>query len=135
MGAGVLVAMISSPGWAGDRVFDEKSPSDQNNIIYGGRGVSGRSAVAGVCSLILPGIGQAVNENAGRKVAVHAVVGLIPLLLYTHPVGAVFLLFHVWSGWDALIDRRGGYINGTVSVPTEWLDSTDRTPGVGPASC
>ena len=127
---GLVAAALASAGAAEERVFDKKTPSDQNDIIYGGNGVTGRSAAAGICSLILPGIGQAVNGNAGKKVAVHLVIGLLPLIAYTNPVGIVFSLFHIWSGWDALIDRRGGYINGTVSAPAEWLDATNNE-GIG----
>jgi len=133
---GLVVAslgILPSTGTAEERVFDRKSPRDQNDIIYGGRGVSDRSAVAGVCSLIIPGLGQAVNSNEGKKIVVHLVVGLLPLVMYVHPAGGIFFLFHIWSGWDALIDRRGGYINGTVSAPVEWLDATNNGTPDSPA--
>ncbi len=51
--------------------------------------------------LIWPGIGQAINDNKGDKVATHAVVGLLPP-------------FRIWSGYDALMDRQGGYWNGKI---------------------
>lgn len=64
--------------------------------------ISGRSVVAGVLSfLIWPGIGQAVNNNKGDKVVTHAVAGLLPP-------------FRFWSGWDGLVDRKGGYWNGKI---------------------
>lgn len=64
--------------------------------------ISGRSVVAGVLSFVVwPGIGQAVNDNKGKKVATHAVVGLLPP-------------FRFWSGYDALVDRQGGYANGKI---------------------
>jgi hypothetical protein len=64
--------------------------------------ISGRSVGAGVLSfLIWPGIGQAVNNNPGKKVATHAIIGLIPL-------------FRFWSGYDALVDRKGGYWDGRI---------------------
>ncbi|HEY9746287.1 MAG TPA: hypothetical protein V6C99_08730 [Oculatellaceae cyanobacterium] len=64
--------------------------------------ISGRSVVGGVLSfLVWPGIGQAVNNNKGDKVITHAVVGLLPP-------------FRFWSGYDALVDRKGGYWNGKI---------------------
>ena len=64
--------------------------------------ISGRSVVAGVLSLIVwPGIGQAVNDNKGQKVATHAVLGLLPP-------------YRIWSGYDALVDRKGGYWEGRI---------------------
>lgn len=72
----------------------------ENNIEV--RGISGRSVAAGLLSfLVWPGIGQAVNRNEGKKVAVHAVAGLFPP-------------FRFWSGYDGLVDRHGGYLNGTI---------------------
>lgn len=60
------------------------------------------SVGAGVLSfLIWPGIGQAVNNNKGGKVATHAVLGLLPP-------------YRFWSGYDALFDRRGGYWDGRI---------------------
>jgi hypothetical protein len=65
-------------------------------------GISGKSVLAGVLSLIIwPGIGQAVNDEPGKKVVTHAIVGLIPP-------------FRFWSGYDALVDRHGGYWDGKV---------------------
>ena len=59
--------------------------------------VTGKSVLAGALSLIIwPGIGQAVNGTPGDKVATHAVIGLLPP-------------FRFWSGWDALVNRTGGY--------------------------
>lgn len=64
--------------------------------------ITGRSVAAGLLSfLIWPGIGQAVNSNKGSKVATHAVVGLFPP-------------FRFWSGWDGLVDRKGGYMDGNI---------------------
>jgi hypothetical protein len=64
--------------------------------------ISGRSVVGGLLSfLIWPGIGQAVNSNKGDKVVTHAVAGLLPP-------------FRFWSGYDALVDRKGGYWNGKI---------------------
>ncbi len=122
---GVGLAVVGSTANA-EAVFEKKSPSNQNDIIYGGRGVSDRSAAAGICSLILPGVGQAINKNTTPKIITHAVIGLLGFVAVAHPVGFVFAVFHVWSGWDALIDRRGGYINGAVlgPDPTEWIDAS-----------
>ena len=64
--------------------------------------ISGKTVVAGLCSaLIWPGIGQAINDQKGKKVATHAVLGILP------PVRLV-------SGWDALVDRDGGWWNGKI---------------------
>ncbi len=75
---------------------DNPPPAAQRGAI------SGKSVVAGVLSFIVwPGIGQAVNDNPGKKVATHAVFGLLPP-------------YRFWSGYDALVDRRGGYWNGKI---------------------
>jgi hypothetical protein len=64
--------------------------------------ITPRSVGAGVLSLIIwPGIGQAVNSNHGNKVVTHAVLGLIPP-------------FRFWSGYDALVNRKGGYWDGRI---------------------
>lgn len=64
--------------------------------------ITGRSVLGGLCSLIIwPGIGQAINTDKGDKVLTHAVIGLLPP-------------FRIWSGWDALVDRHGGYWNGRI---------------------
>jgi hypothetical protein len=68
----------------------------------GKSGISGKSVLAGVLSLIIwPGIGQAVNDEPGKKVLTHGIVGLLPP-------------FRFWSGYDALVDRHGGYWEGKV---------------------
>lgn len=64
--------------------------------------ITGRSVLAGVLSFVAwPGIGQAVNSDKGDKVLTHAVAGL-------------FVPFRFWSGYDALVDRKGGYWNGKI---------------------
>lgn len=64
--------------------------------------ITGRSVVAGVLSFaVWPGIGQAVNDNRGKKVATHAVLGLLPP-------------YRVWSAYDAVVDRKGGYMKGKI---------------------
>jgi hypothetical protein len=64
--------------------------------------VTGKSVAAGVCSLLVwPGIGQAINDNPGKKVATHAIIGLLPP-------------YRLWSGYDALFDRKGGYWEGRI---------------------
>ena len=61
-----------------------------------------RSVGAGALSLLIwPGIGQAVNNEKGSKVATHAIAGLIPITRF-------------FSGYDALVDRTGGYFNGKL---------------------
>ncbi len=126
--------MLPSLTSAGEKVFEEKKPRNPNDIIYGGRGVTGKSAVTGIVSLIVPGVGQLINENQGKKVATHFVVGLIGYVGFAHPVGFVFGLFHLWSGWDALIDRPGGYLDGILQAPgTEEI--LDAGLGMTSASC
>jgi hypothetical protein len=64
--------------------------------------ITGKTVAAGALSLIIwPGIGQAVNSQPGKKVATHAIIGLIPP-------------FRFWSGYDALFDRQGGYWEGRI---------------------
>lgn len=64
--------------------------------------ITGKSVVAGLCSLIIwPGIGQYVNDQETKKNWTHAIVGLIPP-------------FRLWSGWDALIQRNGGRWDGKI---------------------
>ena len=110
----LAAALAAGRSFAEERVFDKKSPSNPNDIIYGGRGVSDHSAVGCLCSAIIPGVGQAVNRNKTGKIVTHLVVGLLPFISLVSPIGHVFWIFHVWSAWDALIDRPGGYINGCV---------------------
>ena len=120
------LAILPGAGFGEERVFERKTPSDPNQIIYGGRGVTDRSALAGLCSLLLPGVGQAVNRNKPEKIIVHGVLGLLSFVAVFNPVGFVFGVFHVWSCWDALIDRTGGYLGGTVLNPANegWLETT-----------
>jgi len=64
--------------------------------------ITGKSVLAGATSLIIwPGIGQAINSDPGDKVATHAIIGLFPP-------------FRLWSGWDALVNRTGGYWHGRI---------------------
>ncbi len=64
--------------------------------------INGRTVVAGALSLLIwPGIGQAINNNDGDKVATHAIIGLFPP-------------YRFWSGYDALVDRQGGYWHGRI---------------------
>ena len=70
------------------------------NTSYGE--ISGKTFVAGLLSLIVwPGIGQYMNDNPEKKNITHAVIGLFPP-------------FRLWSGWDALVDRKGGVWDGKV---------------------
>jgi len=65
-------------------------------------GITGKTVLAGVLSLLIwPGIGQAVNDQPGKKVTSHAIVGILPP-------------FRFWSGYDALVDRNGGYWEGKI---------------------
>jgi hypothetical protein len=132
LGCAFAATLVGSTASAEERVFERKSPRDPNDIIYGGRGVSERSGVAGVCSLLVPGVGQAINKNRTPKVVTHLVIGLLPYVAWFSPlwpIGGLFGLFHIWSAWDALIDRPGGYINGAVLAPGagEWQDASTGT--------
>lgn len=61
-----------------------------------------KSVGAGVLSLLVwPGIGQAVNDQPGKKVGWHALVGLLPP-------------FRFWSAYDAMYQREGGYWEGKI---------------------
>ncbi len=65
-------------------------------------GVSGKTIAGGALSLLIwPGIGQAINEEDGKKVLTHAVIGFFPP-------------FRVWSCYDAVVDRKGGYWEGRI---------------------
>lgn len=84
------LAMTTSASFA-----DNSDPPQRGKI-------SGRSVLAGALSLIIwPGIGQAVNNNKGEKVGTHALLGLIPP-------------YRIWSGYDGLVDRQGGYWHGRI---------------------
>jgi hypothetical protein len=63
--------------------------------------VTPKTVTAGVLSLIIPGIGQAINNDKGEKVLTHVVLGLVPP-------------FHIWSAYDAAVDRKGGYWKGRI---------------------
>jgi hypothetical protein len=91
----LLLALLSSVSLAPDALAYNSDPPRNGRI-------SGRSVLAGLASFIVwPGIGQAINSNKGDKVLTHAVVGLLPP-------------FRFWSGYDALVDRRGGYWDGKI---------------------
>ena len=69
---------------------------------------TGKTVLAGLCSLILwPGIGQAINNADEDKVISHALYGLIDVVIK-------FPLVRLWSGYDALVDRKGGYMDGRL---------------------
>ncbi len=64
--------------------------------------ITGKTVVSGLLSLLIwPGIGQAVNDDKGEKVTTHAIIGLLPP-------------FRLWSGYDALYNRQGGYWKGRI---------------------
>ena len=72
----------------------------ENTAVHGK--ITGKSFVAGLLSLLIwPGIGQVVNQNETKKSVTHAIIGLIPP-------------FRLWSGWDALIGRKGGRWDGKI---------------------
>ena len=59
--------------------------------------LTGRSVAAGALSLLIwPGIGQAINDDKNDDKAItHALLGLTGV-------------FRIWSGYDALVNRKGG---------------------------
>lgn len=64
--------------------------------------ITPKTVGAGALSLIIwPGIGQAVNNDNGEKVLIHALLGLVPI-------------YRVWSCYDAVVDRKGGYWHGRI---------------------
>jgi len=70
--------------------------------------ITGMTVVAGLCSLIIwPGIGQAINSNPGEKCLWHAGLGLIDVVTHVPVV-------RLWSGFDGLVNRHGGYFGGKI---------------------
>ncbi len=64
--------------------------------------IRGKTVVTGLLSLLVwPGIGQYINGNPPKKNWTHAALGLTGI-------------FQLWSGWDALIDRKGGRWDGKI---------------------
>lgn len=59
--------------------------------------ITGRSVGAALLSFFIwPGIGQAINDDKNDDKAItHALLGLTGV-------------FRIWSGYDALVDRKGG---------------------------
>lgn len=93
----VVLAMCAAlPGEAKDwQGPNDKAPAKSGKV-------TGKTVGAGALSLLIwPGIGQAVNDNKGSKVATHALLGLLPP-------------YRLWSGYDALVNRQGGYWNGKI---------------------
>ncbi len=77
------------------------SPAFAVNTATHGK-ISGKSVVYGLTSLLIwPGIGQYLNDNETKKNWTHAIIGLLPP-------------FRLWSGWDALIARKGGRWDGKI---------------------
>ena len=84
----LLLTVVPSGGYAA------------NTATHGN--ITGKSVVAGLTSLIIwPGIGQYVNDNTTEKNWTHAIIGILPP-------------FRLWSGWDALIQRKGGRWDGRI---------------------
>lgn len=72
----------------------------ENTAVHGD--INGKSVVAGLTSLIIwPGIGQYLNDEPTKKNVTHALLGLTGI-------------FRLWSGWDALITRKGGRWDGKI---------------------
>lgn len=74
------------------------TPSTALADTHGTNGeVTGRTVGAALLSFFVwPGIGQAINDNQNdNKAITHALLGLTGI-------------FRIWSGYDALVDRKGG---------------------------
>ena len=85
----VCIVLLSSHAFAAE-----------SNATYGE--MDGKTLVSGLCSFILwPGIGQYLNDCETDKNIAHAILGLT-------------VIFRFWSGWDALVDRQGGYWEGRI---------------------
>ena len=64
--------------------------------------ITGRTVVYGLTSLFIwPGIGQYLNTCEPKKNWTHAIIGLLPP-------------FRLFSGWDALVARKGGFWDGKI---------------------
>lgn len=64
--------------------------------------ITGKSVVHGLASLIIwPGLGQYLQDNPTNKNVTHALLGLTGI-------------FRLWSGWDSLIQRKGGRWDGKI---------------------
>ena len=64
--------------------------------------ITGKTVVYGLTSLFIwPGIGQYLNNCDSKKNWTHALVGLFPP-------------FRLFSGWDALVARKGGFWDGKI---------------------
>ena len=71
-----------------------------NTAVHGK--ITGKTVVAGLASLVIwPGIGQYLNDCETKKNVTHAILGLTGI-------------FRLWSGWDALIARKGGRWDGKI---------------------
>ncbi len=72
----------------------------ENTAVHGK--MTGKTLVHGLASLLLwPGLGQYLNDNPTNKNVTHALLGLTGI-------------FRIWSGWDAMIDRKGGRWDGKI---------------------
>ena len=113
LGLSLLSLMLTglfhpSTSWAKDwqepHEYERSRQNNQDSHSHGPRSgkITGKSVAAGALSLLVwPGIGQAINDNAGKKVGTHAILGLVPP-------------YRIWSGYDALVDRKGGYWKGKI---------------------
>jgi hypothetical protein len=87
-----LFALLAAPVSAGEFTT--------SNATYGE--ITGKTAVAGLLSfLIWPGLGQYMNDCETDKNVTHAVLGITQI-------------YRFWSGWDAIVNRQGGYWKGRI---------------------
>lgn len=93
----ILVLLTGAPV---SSVTAAEAKTEENGATYGR--VSLKTVAAGLASfLVWPGIGQVINDNKKKKAVTHAILGLTQI-------------FRFWSGWDALVDRHGGFWKGKI---------------------
>ena len=92
--AAILLILVLAFSFAPSQAFAE------NTAVHGK--ITGKTVCFGLASLLIwPGIGQYLNDNETKKNWTHALIGLFPP-------------FRLWSGWDAMIARKGGRWDGKI---------------------
>lgn len=82
-------------------LFSSATAAFASSCVKQGK-ITPKNIGAGALSLLAwPGIGQAVNEQQGEKVFIHAVLGFTGV-------------FRFWSCYDAVVNRNGGYWDGRI---------------------
>lgn len=104
--AGLIAVFLSGPAalaGCGCEMKDLKAEQNEMSTKPQRGEVTLKSVGAGVTSLIIPGVGQFINDEPKGKVTTHAVAGfLLPGVI------------HLFSAYDAMFDREGGYWKGRI---------------------